>query len=223
MHMMYGAARGNGRAAQRMYAAQFPLRRQPHYSTFVAIHRRLRESGRFRPTRFDAGRPRVTRTPLSEEEVLEAVANNPRTSTRAIGNELGISHASVWRTLHEQLLYPYHIQKVQVLTPADFQKRREFSQWYINQTSESEVFSSLVLFTDETTFTRTGMFNTHNMHFWDEENPHIIWDRAHQHRFSINVWCGILGNLVLVYFMDVLLFKVTFISYRTFYHACLKM
>ena len=35
------------------------------------------------------------------------------------------------------------------------------------------------------------------MHFWDEENPHIIWDRTHQHRFSINVWCGIFGNYLL--------------------------
>lgn len=63
MHMTYGAARGSGRAAQRLYAAQFPLRRHPHYSTFVAIHRPLRDSGRFRPTWNDVGRPRVTRTP----------------------------------------------------------------------------------------------------------------------------------------------------------------
>lgn len=197
MHMTYGAARGNGRAAQRLYAAQFPFRRHPHYSTFAAIHRRLRDSGRFRPTRSDVGRPRHTRTARNEEEVLEAVATNPRTNTRAVAYEVGISQASVWRTVHEQLLHPYHIQRVQALTPADFQRRREFSQWYINQTSDDGAFSSLVLFTDETTFTRTGMFNTHNMHYWDEENPHITCERAHQQRFSVNVWCGILGDNLL--------------------------
>lgn len=41
------------------------------------------------------------------------------------------------------------------------------------------------------------MFNTHNMHYWAEENPHITWDRGHQQRFSINVWCGILGDYLL--------------------------
>lgn len=31
-----------------------------------------------------------------------------------------------------------------------------------------------------------------NMHAWDEENPHVLWRRGYQYRFSTNVWCGII-------------------------------
>lgn len=58
------------------------------------------ERVRFTPHMNDAGRPRHARTANNEEHVLEVVAQNPRTSTRAVAADLGISHASVWRTLH---------------------------------------------------------------------------------------------------------------------------
>ena len=35
--------------------------------------------------------------------------------------------------------------------------------------------------------------NSHNMHYWSEENPHFIKTK-HQIKFSLNVWCGILGG-----------------------------
>lgn len=58
-------------------------------------------------------------------------------------------------------------------------------------------FTTKVLFTDEAKFTRDGMFNMHNAHIWSTENPHAIVPRKAQHQFSVNSWCGILGdNLV---------------------------
>jgi hypothetical protein len=39
--------------------------------------------------------------------------------------ELNVSHMTVWRVLHEQLLYPYPL-RVQDLMPADFQRERIF-------------------------------------------------------------------------------------------------
>lgn len=197
MLMCYGEARGCGREAERLYAAKYPLRRQPYHQTFANIHRRLRETGNLRTTRPDAGRPRRVRTPDTEEEVLNAVADHPRTSVRAVAHDVGVSSSSVWRTLHEQLLYPYHIQRVQALCPGDYPRRLEFSQWFLNKIAHNYNFCNSVLFTDEASFTRTGIFNTHNMHYWDDENPHTTWNRGHQQRFSINVWCGILGDSLL--------------------------
>ena len=55
-------------------------------------------------------------------------------------------------------------------------------------------FSKLILFTDEAYFTRDGVFNMHNNHNWDRINPHIIRPASHQHRFSVNVWAGIVHN-----------------------------
>ncbi|GBN14343.1 hypothetical protein AVEN_214556-1 [Araneus ventricosus] len=48
--------------------------------------------------------------------------------------------------------------------------------------------------TDESTFNREGMFNSHNFHVWSEENPHATRTRAAQERFSVNVWAGSAGD-----------------------------
>ncbi|GBM28678.1 hypothetical protein AVEN_116695-1 [Araneus ventricosus] len=56
--------------------------------------------------------------------------------------------------------------------------------------------------THESTFTREGMFNSHNFYVWSEENPHATRTRAAQERFSVNVWAGIVGDhLVLPYLL----------------------
>ncbi|EFN68585.1 hypothetical protein EAG_00194, partial [Camponotus floridanus] len=49
---------------------------------------------------------------------------------------------------------------------------------------------------DESIFTRDGTFNTHNYHFWGNENPHQFRVRSFQHRFSINLWAGIHNNTI---------------------------
>jgi hypothetical protein len=59
-------------------------------------------------------------------------------------------------------------------------------------------FVSSVLFRDEAAFTRNGIINFHNNHMWAEENPHTVVQSRHQQQLSINVWAGIIGD-VLVY------------------------
>jgi hypothetical protein len=55
--------------------------------------------------------------PDVEERVLQRVTQSPGTSTRRIAaQEHVLSHSSVWRILHLQLLYPYHLQRVQGLS-----------------------------------------------------------------------------------------------------------
>lgn len=54
-----------------------------------------------------------------------------------------------------------------------------------------------ILWTDkESTFTRVGMFNIHNAHYWTKKNKLARPDQMVQiqHRFSVNVWAGLLGN-----------------------------
>lgn len=48
-----------------------------------------------------------------------------------------------------------------------------------------------------------GIFNVHNEHWWSNENPYVTRQDAYQHRFSVNVWAGILDNCLLgPYFID---------------------
>jgi len=52
----------------------------------------------------------------------------------------------------------------------------------------------LILFTDEGTYSREGINNTRNSHWWSEENPHAILLTNFRHCFSANVWYGIIDN-----------------------------
>lgn len=196
MHFCYGMANGSTYEAARLYQERFPNRRQPHRQMFQRIHSRLHETGTLRrPT--PPGQIRHRRTPSFEEEVLERAAENPSTSTRAIAHALAVPHSSVWKVLHENLQHPYHVQKVQALEPADFERRIQFSHWFLQQSAELPQFSSNVMFSDESCFTRDGLFNTHNSHIWDHENPHATVIRGHQQRFSVNVWAGIVDNYLI--------------------------
>ena len=51
MHYMYNRANGKGRAALRMYHAQFHDRRMPNHRIFQRLHRQLSETGKFHLTR----------------------------------------------------------------------------------------------------------------------------------------------------------------------------
>jgi hypothetical protein len=117
------------------------------------------------------------------------VQRSPRTSTRRISARLRIPRMRVWRTLFTDGMYPYHIQRVQHLEPADMCSRLDLCRW-IN--SNPRVIRN-VLFTDEAHFTCDGVNNTRNSHLWGHDNPHGTIESNYQHRFSVNVWCGVVS------------------------------
>ena len=109
----------------------------------------------------------------------------------------GISARSAWRILHHQLLYPYHIQRVQDLQNRDFLPRLAFCQQIRQQSALDLQFLNNILFTDEVGFTRGGIFNFHNCHVWAAVNPNEVKQACHQKCFSFNVWVGILGDCLI--------------------------
>lgn len=194
IHFFYGRANGNSLEARRLYEEAFPNRRIPYHSTFANVDRRLRETGRLTGNYSNCGRQYNARTPQAEEDVLNAVAFNPRASTRRIALAETLSQSTTWRILNDELLHPFHVQKVQGLLPADYHPRVNYCQWLLGKCAENPQFCSRVLFTDEAGFTRNGMFNYRNEHVWSHENPHAIVQFRHQHQFSVNVWAGIVGD-----------------------------
>lgn len=193
IHLIYGEALGNSREAVRIYENRFPRRIVPDARTFTAIHRRLRETGSMRITRPNAGRER--RNPEEEERILGYFTEHSTASCRSAAAVLGIdSHLRVWNVLDRNELHPFRYQRVQGLIPTDYPPRVQFSTFFLNQLRHTRNFSSRILFTDEAQFTRDGMFNHHNLHSWADENPHVIRQHGYQHRFSINVWAGIVAD-----------------------------
>jgi len=80
-----------------------------------------------------------------EDGIVQMVQSSPRASTRRIARRLHVSHMRVWRTLHAEGMYPYHVQRVQHLGTDDFTERLEFCQW-LNGSRQLLLYS---LFTDE--------------------------------------------------------------------------
>lgn len=194
MHYYYGAGGGNAVRAQRLYREAFPNRRIPRSHMFSVIHQRLGEYGSFKTRRYDVGRPRRTRTPRAELRVLGEVENNPNLSVRLIATQENIPKSSVHEILQEQLLHPFHYQKVQALNPEDPVARFNFCRTIRNLHNGDQNFTRSILFTDEAGFGRDGLINLHNEHYWSDENPHVVREQRFQNKFSLNVWAGIIDD-----------------------------
>lgn len=198
MHFTYGRANGNSYEARRLYREMYQNRRIPSAKIFQRIHQRLRETGSCKARKNDCGRHRSVRTVVDvEQRILRRVENDHSISVRRISALEGINRHTVWLTLREQLLFPYHLQRVQALNAADYPLRLNFCRWFLRKVAVIPDFLSQILATDEAGFNRDGITNYHNTHCWADENPHAILEDRHQVRFSVNVWIGILGDRIL--------------------------
>ncbi|KAJ8883629.1 hypothetical protein PR048_015482 [Dryococelus australis] len=115
MVFMYSRANGVGRLAKQLYEEAFTNRAQPHHQTFSASFCQLAETGTLKANTVDRGRSRRLRTPLPEERILEHIHHDPSVSTRHVAATLPVHHRTVWRVLHQHLLYPYHYQRMHAL------------------------------------------------------------------------------------------------------------
>lgn len=192
MVFVYGFCNGSATAAVEEYRRRFPHQRTPDKNVFIRIYNKLCETGMLPSANITS--ERATRQGLDEvENILNLVEDTPTISSRRISAQVGIPQTKVIRTLHMQGLYPYHLQRVQHLQPEDYDRRMQFCRWINNNLC----VVSRILFTDESTFTRDGINNTRNSHVWSDDNPHATVETHFQHRFSVNVWCGMVDNYLI--------------------------
>ncbi|XP_023310007.1 uncharacterized protein LOC111691430 [Anoplophora glabripennis] len=192
MICVFAQANFNGHAAARRYEHMYPNRLQPNYKLFRNLYNRLGESGSFRP-KSNHGTPKSI-TVDEEEEILIRVSENSGMSTRRLSAATGVSQSSICRILKKEMLHPYHYTPVQQLLPQDLPARLQFAQFVQNMQMENPDFLNRILFTDEATFTRRGVFNWKNNHLWDSENPHAVKEKHFQHEFKVNIWCGLISG-----------------------------
>ncbi|GBN31960.1 hypothetical protein AVEN_39360-1 [Araneus ventricosus] len=164
IHFMYGLVNGNDLEPERLYRQRFPRRHVTDQKLFERLHRCLCEPGSFVTGMHDTGRGGSVRTPQVVEDILQGVGDSPDISTRDVSRAVNVPHSIVWRILRDEGLHPYHVQKVQALIPTDYAPRVEFARWFLQQPVAQPDFIAHVLFTDESTFTREGISNTHNLH-----------------------------------------------------------
>jgi len=86
----------------------------------------------------------------------------------------------VWRTLHEEDLYPYHDQRVQNLEQRDHAQRMDLCHWK----KAHPGLLSIILFSDEASVTRDGVNDLRNVDMWSHDNPHETTVTNFQRRHS---------------------------------------
>ena len=145
---------------------------------FYKVYNTLRECGTFPSDHVSCERARK-RNMEEQENVLDVVQRSPTISTRRLSARIDVSRTRVWRTLHEDGLYPFHPQPVQNLQPGDSAMRLEICHWL----RANRQLLPLILFTDEATFTHNGINNTRNSHRWSHKNPHGTVEIIFQCRF----------------------------------------
>lgn len=193
MHLIYGECRCNAGAAARLYRERYPnAARHPDSRVFVNVHRLLSE-GRFPHQAVNEGRPRLG----VEDEVLQAVADDPSTSVRAIEASTGVPKSTAHRILQAEKFHPYHVQRVQGLLPRDYPARLAFCRRMLRMHGEDPQFFNKILWSDESTFKKDGYMNLHNLHEWHVENPHLLREDRSQYRFKVNMWTGILKGKII--------------------------
>lgn len=189
MVMCYRLAGHSLLQAQVLWRELHPAVRLPSRNTILHTVQRFREYGTFRPPRWDVGRPRYA--PEVEEQVVGYILENPQASTRDAARVVGVSQYYAWRALRDEDLYPYHFLRVQEVLPTDHHPRVDFCQWLLEDRTWN------ILWTDEAAFTRIGLYNIHNQHWWATENPRLVRESHFQTRFSLNVWAGVIGHHIL--------------------------
>ena len=126
----------------------------------------------------------------TRENILEMAQRSPRLPTRRIASRIEVSRMQVWRTLHEENLHLYRDHRVQHLEPGDSAQSMDLCHWITAHTQLLSVISLI----DKASFTRDGIYKSRNVRTWSHDNPHETSVTKFQRRFSVNVWCGLLGN-----------------------------
>ncbi|KAF9822495.1 hypothetical protein SFRURICE_006578 [Spodoptera frugiperda] len=133
----------------------------------------------------------------SEERILEVVRRNLRLGTRSAAKLLRRRNGSVVSIPKiGERMRPYKVHKVHALVPGDRERRLNYCRWLVGHQQRSR-FIEHVIWTDEATFTRNGLWNRRNAHVWSQTNPYACQQTGHQTRWSVNVWAGIYNGQIL--------------------------
>lgn len=177
--------------ASAMYLNLYPERRQPHPRIFTRLEANLRRTGGFSAAPV---RQRHRRGVVENDEivVLAYFRAYPRNSIREAVVDLGFTYYKIFSILKRNNMKPYKIKLVQGLNDGDQQRRITFCEWLINHSH----LINVIVWSDESCFTRNGISNRKNDHYWNDINPRQLRPCRYQNKFSVNVWLGVVNNFV---------------------------
>lgn len=190
----YLVCRKSSLRAKDYYAELYPLRIQPHERYFLRLYRKFRANDNvFAKTRTKKD---FIISEATEIAVIAYFEAHPANSIPDIVKDSNFSYGTVHRILRKYKFIPYKYRPVQALLPGDPERRIVFCQWYLNFCRQNVNNFRYILWTDESNFSNSGMYNRKNHHYWSRENLLLVHPTTPQVRFSFNVWCGLIGSRI---------------------------
>lgn len=182
----------NAAAARRLFIQIYPERPVPSETTF----RKIAAKFRLQKSVADMKRTRQPRIATEEKqlEILLHFQENQRDSLRSAANILNVSKSKIGEVLKKNNFKPYKFLPVQELTPRDRVNRVNFCRTILEMHYMDNNFLRNILWTDESSFSTSGLFNRRNSHVWAAENPKALREIKKQGRQTVNVWCGIIRS-----------------------------
>ncbi|KAI4457801.1 transposable element tc3 transposase-like protein [Holotrichia oblita] len=133
----------------------------------------------------------------NENIVLQAVVESPLTSLELIKNTLAVARSTAGTILKRAKFKPYRDRASQGLQNGEEIRRAQFCHWFIEKHNENPNVLAKMLWSDESRFTYSGMFNRKNTIFWSDENPHIVRGIRQQVIWEFNVWIGVIDTHII--------------------------
>lgn len=182
--------------AQRAFRRRLPNRVAPTGQTFRRLAARLEQTGTTKDLA-GRGRHRTGRSAENIAAVAADIAETRETSTRRRATQLGITRRTLQRILVKDLhMFPYKVQTVHQLMPADHQSRVNYCEAILNLNNEVDDFKSKIIMSDEAHFHLNGYVNKQNLRFWATENPRVMHEEP-LHPLKATVWCGVYARGVI--------------------------
>ena len=128
------------------------------------------------------------------DAVQEELINNPDDVTCLIIN-LGLPSATFNHIVRIDLKWhPYKIQRRHQLLAADYQRRRQFSEWFLQQNRAPQFLPNLVI-GDEAGFWMNGQVSSQNVHKYAPKGNNLEFTyEVSASKLKLMVWMGVCGN-----------------------------
>ena len=171
MIYVLGESDRNAFLASRVYAAKYPHRTRPDRKSFERLKERFERTGCVDYEKHERVKPATNDE--NKFMVMLRLVEDPHKSTRQFGHEFPFSASSASRIIRSEKFHPYHIQLLQELGGADYERRLVFCRWAQDMIQLQARFFDYVMFSDESTFHNNGFVNRHNFHYYDSSNPFL--------------------------------------------------
>ncbi|KAJ8936816.1 hypothetical protein NQ318_015283 [Aromia moschata] len=143
------------------------------------------------------GRTRSRRVMDAEEQILEAVEDDPSLSTRRLAHQLGFHSSLSGEHCVDKDFIRITSKRYRHYNPVTNSNECNFVSGYWKSVITNPTFYVTYFSRMKLVLPKRGVFNMHNTHVWCDGYPHAYRNFRDQRNFSVNVWCGIVGDVLI--------------------------